>query len=66
MEVSKLKLDIASSSGTNTSEDRKSSYGNRAGNGSTSGRRATTAATVSGSDIKSEDMGCNSTGGKKS
>ena len=47
MEVSKLKLDISSSSSANASEDRKSTFGSRNINGGSSGRR--TATTASGS-----------------
>ena len=61
MEVSKLKLDISSSNSATTSEDRKSNQVLRNTNGSGSGRRA-----FNESENKNDEIGCNSTGGKKS
>ena len=61
MEVSKLKLDISSSSSATTSEDRKSNQGLRNISASGSGQRA-----FNESENKSDEIGCNSTGGKKS
>ena len=61
MEVSKLKLDISSSNSATTSEDRKSNQVIRNTSGSGSGQRA-----FNESENKSDEIGCHSTGGKKS
>ena len=61
MEVSKLKLDISSSSSATTSEDRKSNQVLRNTSASGSGQRV-----FNESENKSDIIGCNSTGGKKS